>query len=917
MPAITSPRTGGRLLVVTALAAAAPLLLGADWPTYMHDAQRSGAGGDTTLSPANAAHIAKLWAVKTAGVVPSSATVVGGVAYVGSWDGNEYAINAATGTVRWKTFLGQTVDSTCNPQPQGITSTATVQNSTVYVGGGDSNWYALDASTGNVLWKVFTGDNSPSGGHYNWSSPLIYNGDAYIGVASNCDQPLVQGQLLQVDLTTHLVVHTFNVVPSGQVGGGIWTSPSVDAATNTVYVMTGNEGQEPLTTQPLTESLVALDAAQLTVKASWQIPTQELGPDFDWGTSPVLYSNAAGNSMVAAADKNGVLYAFNRSNVSAGPVWRQRVAYADPGVEPQAGGGTLSTGDANGSTLYWAGGNTSVTPPGAAPLLSDNFEQDTLGQPPAGWTVAGGTWTVAQDTSHVASQTSTSSNPEELVAGSAGWTDYTVSADVKAPANPNSFGITARRQDANNWYQLLLKQGNLWYVGKMVGGTWTTLAQGTFAYTAGTWYHLALTVSGQHIAGSINGTPLQLVAIDGSFSSGGISLRTHGPIEYDNVVVTPKVAAPGSVRAIDGTTGNVIWEHAAPGVVIQAIAYDNGLVADGGGATVEVLDASSGSRFFGFATGGPIFGPPSFASGEIFAGSTDGNEYAFGLPSPAPAVSLNPGSLTFAGQTVGTTSPAQQVTLTNSGTADLHISTVGLTGADPGDFAESDGCAGTTVAAGSSCAVSVTFKPQATGTRTATVSIADDAQGSPQTVALSGNGLGATLFSDNFEADPLGSPPAGWTVAGGTWTVTQDATHVLSQTSTTAGALDEIVAGSTAWTDYTLQVAVKAPSGSDSFGIAGRRTDAGDNYQLLLKLGNLWYLGKRVAGNWVTLATGTFTYTAGTWYTFTLTMKGTTISGAINGTALATATDTSFSSGAISLRTRLPGEYDSVLVSSS
>ena len=68
----------------------------------------------------------------------------------------------------------------------------------VYVGGGGPDFYALDASTGAVLWQVYTGDNSQAGAHYNWSSPLIVGNYAYIGIASNCDNPLVQGQLLQV-----------------------------------------------------------------------------------------------------------------------------------------------------------------------------------------------------------------------------------------------------------------------------------------------------------------------------------------------------------------------------------------------------------------------------------------------------------------------------------------------------------------------------------------------------------------------------------------------------------------------------------------------------------------------------------------------------------------------------------------------
>src|SRR6266852_4121409 len=91
-----------------------------------------------------------------------------------------------------KTFLGQTT-APCYPQLAGVSSAADVENGVVYVGGGDSYWYALDATTGNVLWSVFIGDNTK--GWYNWASPLIYNGYAYIGTSSVGDCPSVPGQL--------------------------------------------------------------------------------------------------------------------------------------------------------------------------------------------------------------------------------------------------------------------------------------------------------------------------------------------------------------------------------------------------------------------------------------------------------------------------------------------------------------------------------------------------------------------------------------------------------------------------------------------------------------------------------------------------------------------------------------------------
>jgi hypothetical protein len=75
--------------------------------------------------------------------------------------------------------------------------------------------------------------------------------------------------------------------------------------------------------------------------------------------------------------------------------------------------------------------------------------------------------------------------------------------------------------------------------------------------------------------------------------------------------------------------------------------------------------------------------------------------------------------------------------MTNSGTGALSITSVSLTGVDPSDFFGSSGCSGLIAATGT-CKITVTFRPHATGTRTATLSIADSASGSPQTVTLSG-----------------------------------------------------------------------------------------------------------------------------------------------------------------------------------
>ncbi|HEV2395738.1 MAG TPA: FG-GAP-like repeat-containing protein [Candidatus Sulfotelmatobacter sp.] len=107
-----------------------------------------------------------------------------------------------------------------------------------------------------------------------------------------------------------------------------------------------------------------------------------------------------------------------------------------------------------------------------------------------------------------------------------------------------------------------------------------------------------------------------------------------------------------------------------------------------------------------------------------------------------PFAGFSPASLTFASQVVGTTSGAQTVTLTNTGNAVLNVT--GVTAS--ADFDQTNTC-NATLAVGSSCQISATFSPSTTGTLTGTITISDNAAGSPQTISVSGNATAAPGFS--------------------------------------------------------------------------------------------------------------------------------------------------------------------------
>jgi Abnormal spindle-like microcephaly-assoc'd, ASPM-SPD-2-Hydin/Beta-propeller repeat len=102
-------------------------------------------------------------------------------------------------------------------------------------------------------------------------------------------------------------------------------------------------------------------------------------------------------------------------------------------------------------------------------------------------------------------------------------------------------------------------------------------------------------------------------------------------------------------------------------------------------------------------------------------------------------VSLLPASLSFGNQAVGTTSSPQTVTVANQGNATVNISKISFTGTGAGSFKETTTCA-TTLGAGKSCTISVTFSPKAKGKVPANLAVSDNGGGSPQGVSLTGTG---------------------------------------------------------------------------------------------------------------------------------------------------------------------------------
>lgn len=335
-----------------------PQVVPGDWSSFLLG-NNGFNSSETSINVTTAAALQLYWAYHAEGSITAQPVVVNGTIYWGSWDGFEHATNL-NGEQVWATNLGITTDTTdgCYPTSAGVASTATVAPLTiggittlvVFVGGGDADFYALNAFNGHVIWKTSLG-SSPA--YFIWSSPVVYNGSIYIGVSSFGDCPAIQGQFVQMSMVDGSIQNVFNVVPDGCVGGSVWGSPTLDPSTGELYIATGN-ASTCSTTENYAVSVIELHASDLAVAGSWQVPPSQWAIDSDFGSTPTLFTATIGGAtlpMVGAINKNGIYYAFTRGAISNGPVWTAQISNAV---------GSIASSAWDGTRLYVAGGNTTI-----------------------------------------------------------------------------------------------------------------------------------------------------------------------------------------------------------------------------------------------------------------------------------------------------------------------------------------------------------------------------------------------------------------------------------------------------------------------------------------------------------------------------------------------------------------------------
>ena len=344
--------------------------------TYHGDNARTGYSTDSSITVSNARALRQRWSINVRASLSDQPVVDAGVVYWGDWKGDMHA-TTVSGRPLWSTFLGTAPKPAACPYhlaTLGIVSSPTVGithgQHLVWVGGGAGQVVALNASTGDIVWSTRLG-TLPD--HATWASPLLYNGSIYVGVASWNDCPPASGGFFRLNANTGAIQAVSHLGQSSRcIGPGVWSSASVDPTTNSVYLTTSNAvlRSNPSTTcqVPEQDAVLKLNAATLATESVWEVPESQQVSDSDFGASPMLFrATIAGVSrqLVGAANKNGIYYAFDRTDLAAGPVWSYTAEAAS--LAQAAGSSTDACVDVNTiSSSAWAGPGSPVMVAGLA-----------------------------------------------------------------------------------------------------------------------------------------------------------------------------------------------------------------------------------------------------------------------------------------------------------------------------------------------------------------------------------------------------------------------------------------------------------------------------------------------------------------------------------------------------------------------
>jgi polyvinyl alcohol dehydrogenase (cytochrome) len=338
---------------------------GSEWNSSGGDRQNTRSQpSEHTLTPANVSRLEVKWALTTHGDVSATPAVDSDTVYVPDWAGYVYAVNRATGAVKWTVKLS---DITGVPFDKARVTPAITDDKiifgtqgSIFVPGGASGGkiVALKKATGAVAWVT------QADAHFAaiiTQAATVFDGRVYVGVASQEEalaalvpgyQLSFRGSMLALDAATGQILWKTVMAPAGYTGNAVWgSSPAIDTKRRQVYIATGNNysvpqpvldcvaaaGEDPvakaacLPADDFFDTILALDirtgAIRWATRAipydAWTVDCipffgdgdlcpQPSGPDFDFGQAPALFKlKSSTRELVGAGQKSGQYWALD------------------------------------------------------------------------------------------------------------------------------------------------------------------------------------------------------------------------------------------------------------------------------------------------------------------------------------------------------------------------------------------------------------------------------------------------------------------------------------------------------------------------------------------------------------------------------------------------------------------------------
>ncbi|MDG2003221.1 MAG: PQQ-binding-like beta-propeller repeat protein [Novosphingobium sp.] len=324
-------------------------------PANSHSLSNEQAG----ITRANVGSLKLKWAfgLPETSRVRSQPSFAGGSLMFGTPTGTVYALDEETGCVRW-TFAADAEVRTSvvvAPWQAGDQAAAPL----AYFGDLVGNVYAVEAATGKPVWKI-SGDEHPAARVT--GSPVFAGGTLFVVFSSfeesSTTNPFYpcctfRGSVLALDPATgaekwrrFLIEEPVPTGTSengtamhGPAGAPVWAVPAYDEARGQLYIATGNNYASPTT--DMSNAVLALNAATGAIKWSYQATEgdawnvacvfkqmspscpEEDGPDFDFGSGPVLAKDRTGRELVLAGQKAGFAYALDPDTGKL--AWKKRI----------------------------------------------------------------------------------------------------------------------------------------------------------------------------------------------------------------------------------------------------------------------------------------------------------------------------------------------------------------------------------------------------------------------------------------------------------------------------------------------------------------------------------------------------------------------------------------------------------------